>query len=186
MRSLTLAALALTLTACAQPPPHEAAGCARSATHEVTWTQAQTADVITTSSDGPSCSQAVVTFVARNANGDPLWAFASTYYEMTAGGAPPPGAPPVTAAEIDTFLAGWADVTMSTTNTLPEWREGAATLTESASTFAYDTPLARDVYESLRARNLRMLCYAAGVESTQCLIVDPATNAPGKIVAYGP
>jgi len=186
MRSLALAAFALGLAACSQPSAPAPAGCARSATHEVTWSQADAADVITTSSQGPSCSRAVVTFVARNARGDPLWAFASTYYDMTAGGAPPPGAPAVTDAQMDAFLAGWANVTVSTTNTLPEWREGVATLTESATTFAYDTPFTRDVYENLRARNLRMICYAAAVEATQCLIIDPASNAPTKVVAYGP
>ena len=60
----------------------------------MTWSSESAADTITTRSDGPSCAQAVVTFVARNANGDPLWAFASTYYDMTMGGIPPEGAPP--------------------------------------------------------------------------------------------
>jgi len=130
--------------------------------------------------------QAVVTFVARNAAGDPLWAFASTYYDMTAGGAPPEGAPAVLVADVDRFLAGWADVTTQRSSELPEWREGVATLTESATTFAYDTPFDRETYEMLRARNLPMICYAAAVEASQCLIVDPASRAPAMIVAYGP
>ena len=87
---------------------------------------------------------------------------------------------------MDTFLSSWADVTASTTNTLPQWREGVATLTESASTFAYETPFDRETYEMLRARNLRMICYAAAVEGTQCLIIDPASRAPTMMVAYGP
>ena len=37
----------------------------------------------------------------------------------------------------------------------------------------------------LRARNLRMICYAAAVEATQCLVIDPASHAPTMIVAYG-
>ena len=52
-----------------------------------------------------------------------------------------------------------------TSNTLPEWREGVATLTESATTFAYDTPFDRETYEMLRARNLPMFCYAAAAGS---------------------
>lgn len=186
MRHFALLLAALALSACGSEQ-HSAAGadCARTATHEVVWTQSETPDVITTSSQGPSCGQAVVTFVARTASGDPLWAFSSTYYDMTAGGAPPEPVE-VTAAQMDTFLAGWADVTSSRSSTLPEWREGVATLTESATTFAYDTPFERDVYEMLRARDLPMICYAAAVEDSQCLIVDPASNAPTMIVAYGP
>lgn len=188
MRHFVFALAALALAACGQPtqPATTADGCARVATHEVTWTSTETPDTITTRSEGPNCAQAVVTFVARNAAGDPLWAFASTYYDLTAGGLPPEDAPAVTPEQVDTFLAGWADVSEGRSGELPEWREGVATLTESATTFAYDTPFDRETYEMLRARNLPMICYAAAVEATQCLIVDPASNAPTMIVAYGP
>lgn len=185
---IPIIAITLMLFACAREQQDAAteAGCARTATHEVSWTSADAPDVITTRAEGPTCAQAVVTFVARNQAGDPLWAFASTYYDMTAGGVPPEGAPAVTPQQVDAFLDGWADVTVGRSNELPEWREGFATLTESATTFAYETPFDRDVYEMLRARNLPMICYAAAVEATQCLIVDPASGAPTMIVAYGP
>ncbi len=188
MRRFAIILAALALAACGQQQEtaSNVEGCARSATHEVTWTRESTPDTITTRSEGPSCAQAVVFFVARNADGDPLWAFASTYYDLTAGGAPPEGAPTVTPEQMDTFLAGWANVTVGRSSDLPEWREGIATLSESAQTFSYDTPFDRDTYEMLRARNLTMICYAASVEGTQCLIVDPASNAPIMIVAYGP
>lgn len=189
MRTVAVCIAALLMGACGQPPRTQSAelGCARTATHEVTWTDASAPDVITTSSEGPSCAQAVVTFVARNARGDPLWAFASTHYAMTAGDSPPiDGAPAVADSEMDTFLASWADVTEMRSSELPEWRDGVATLTESAETFAYDTPFEREVYEALRARDAPMICYAAAVESSQCLIVDPATHTPTLMVAYGP
>ena len=185
MRILILAA-ALALSACGQPGTVADAGCARSATHEVTWSSESSPDTITTRSDGPSCAQAAVTFVARNANGDPLWAFASTYYDMTMGGIPPEGAPPVSDEQMDTFLAGWANVSLQQSGELPEWREGFDTLSASAQTFSYDTPFDRETYEMLRARNLQMICYAAAVEASQCLIIDPASRAPTMMVAYGP
>jgi hypothetical protein len=188
MRRFVFALAALALAACGQPTQtaESTDGCARVATHEVTWTSAETPDTITTHAEGPSCSQAIVTFVARNGAGDPLWAFASTYYDLTAGGLPPEDAPAVTPEQIETFLAGWADVSEGRSSDLPEWREGVATLTESATTFAYDTPFDRETYEALRARNLPMICYAAAAEASQCLIIDPASNAPTMIVAYGP
>jgi hypothetical protein len=187
MRHFACAFALLVLGACSErQTSSNIAGCERIATHEVTWSNANAPDTITARSEGPSCAQAAVLFVARNADGDPLWAFASTYFDMTAGGIPPEGAPAVSEEQMDEFLAGWANVSATTSNTLPEWREGVATLTESATTFAYDTPFDRETYEMLRARNLPMFCYAAAVEATQCLVIDPASNAPTMIVAYGP
>lgn len=187
MRLVLVAIAALALSACGQQQETASTeGCARSATHEVAWTNAETPDVITTRSDGPSCAQAVVTFVARNAAGDALWAFASTFYDLTAGGVPPDGAPPVTNEQMDEFLTSWANVTESRSGELPAWRADAESLGASAQTFSYDTPFDRETYEMLRARNLPMICYAAAVEGTQCLIIDPASHAPIMIVAYGP
>ena len=188
MRLVLIVSVALALAACGQQreTANSNEACARSATHQVTWTNADAPDVITTRADGPSCAQAVVTFIARNAQGDALWAFASTYYDLTAGGVPPEGAPAVSIEEMDRFLAGWADVTEMRSSELPQWREDAATLTESATTFAYETPFDRETYEMLRSRNLPMICYASAAEATQCLIVDPASQTPTMMVAYGP
>jgi len=189
MRFLLIAS-ALALSACTLSTNtagnERAAGCARSATHNVAWSTDGAEDTITTSSDGPTCAQAVVTFVARSSAGDPLWVFATTYFDMTSGGIPPEGAPAVTEEQMDRFLTGWADVTLQRSGELPEWREGFDTLSASAPTFSYDTPLGREAYEEMRARNLQMICYAAAVEATQCLLMDPASHAPLMIVAYGP
>lgn len=184
MRTIVLALAALALAACGQQGARQA-GCARGATHAVNWTSETTQDSVAARAEGPSCAQAVVTLIARNADGDPLWAFASTYYDLTAGGVGPEGAPPVPDATMDTFLAGWADVSMMRSSELPQWREGAASLTESVEGFAYETPFERETYEMLRARDLRMLCYAAAAEASQCLVVDPLSHAPTMIVAFG-
>ncbi len=185
---LVFIAAALALSACtfSANTANNAEGCARTATHNVTWSTEGTEDTITASSDGPTCAQAVVTFVARSSTGDPLWVFASTYYDMTSGGIPPEGAPAVTDEQMDTFLTGWADVTLQRSGELPEWREGFDSLSASAQTFTYDTPFGREAYEEMRARNLQMICYAAAVEATQCLLMDPGSHAPLMIVAYGP
>ncbi|MCX7357319.1 MAG: hypothetical protein NT015_04115 [Alphaproteobacteria bacterium] len=189
MRFVLIAA-ALALSGCTfstnTAGTQNASGCERTATHNVTWSTDGADDTITTRSDGPTCAQAVVTFVARNSAGDPLWVFASTYYDMTSGGIPPEGAPAITDEQMDTFLAGWANVTLQRSGELPAWREGFDSLSASAQTFSYDTPFDRETYEAMRARNLQMICYAAAVEATQCLIIDPSSHAPIMIVAYGP
>jgi hypothetical protein len=181
----TLALVILALTGCDRPQGQAAAGCAHEVSREVAWSGAEP-DTITASSSGPTCLQAFVTLSIRNAAGDALWIHAGTYYDMVAGGVPPSDAAAVTSEQMETFLANWAEPTLGRTGALPEWRAAAATLTESASVFAYDTPFDRDTYEQLRARDLPTLCYAAAVEATQCLIIDPLSNAPTMIVAYGP
>lgn len=185
MRVFIVILAGLALAACEQRG-QRAEGCERSTSHEVTWSDANARDTIHVRSEGPSCAQAVVTFAVRNSAGDPLWAFASTYYDMQFGGRPLEGAPQVTEAQMDEFLTGWANVTEMRTTELPQWREDAATLTESAHTFAYETPFDRETYERLRGQDLPTLCYAAGAEAVQCLIMDPASNSAAMFVAYGP
>ena len=186
MRIFLFAIAAIGLSACAEPQPeHAAAACSQTATHNVTWSQAGAADTITAHGEGPSCKQAVVTFVARDAAGDPLWTFASTYYDMTVGGAPPEGAPDIAPEELQRFLASWADVTETTSSDLPEWRDGMSRPGEGVEALGYETPFTREVYEAMRGRGLPTICYAAAVAAVQCLVIDPASHAPTMIVAYG-
>src|SRR5262249_4478819 len=136
MRLIWVVWLAACLAACAQPaqsPAQAANACARVATHPVTFSDSENPDTITTRSDGPSCKQAVVTFVLRDRAGNPMWTLANTYYDMTAGGPAPSNALAVTDAQMDTFLSGWANVTMSHSLTLPEWKAGDGSLRQSAS-----------------------------------------------------
>ena len=180
--------IALLLGACGRSQNDDvaaAAGCARAMSHNVTWSSAATPDVITARSDGPTCAQTIVTFTARNAQGDPLWAFASTYYAMTAGdGAPPEGYPPVSDEEMDRFLASWADVTEMRSGELPEWRDVA--LIDSSDGLAYATPLTFETYPIVRERNLPLICFAVGAEASQCLMIDPFSNAPALVVTVSP
>ncbi|MBS0384954.1 MAG: hypothetical protein JSS00_06360 [Proteobacteria bacterium] len=189
MRRMVLSAAALLVCACGQQAQiasgPAATGCARSATHQIAWTDADVPDTIITRAEGPSCLQAVVTLVARDAHGDPLWTFISTYHAMTTGGAAPAAVGAASPQQVDRFLASWADVTTTTSDRLPEWREGAANVGSNGG-LAYTTTFSRESYEGMRQRNLRMICYAAAVDTTQCLVVDPSSNAPAMIVAYGP
>jgi hypothetical protein len=191
MRWMVLSAAALALCACGQQtqtasaPAAGGEGCAHSATHQVAWSEAETPDTISVRSEGPSCVQAVVSLVARNSHGDPLWTFISTYHDMTTGGVAPEDAPAVSSAHVQNFLLGWANVTAQTSGRLPEWREGTASIGSNGG-LTYNTSFSRESYEAMRQHNLRMICYAAAVDATQCLVVDPSSNAPAMIVAYGP
>lgn len=185
MRFMLLGALALALTACGQREEIAAGdGCALSASTQVTWSSAQAQDTITATAEGPSCANAVLTFVVRTAEGEPIWAVAAPYAELTVGGRTDPESD-VAPETVQTFLESWVDVTLNTTEALPAWPEGADTLGGAVEGMAYYTELDREVYESLRTRNLNQLCYAAGVDASQCLVIDPQTNRPMRMVAFG-
>jgi hypothetical protein len=186
---MILSAAALLLCACGQQPrtatTSASGGCDRSATQQVLWTDAQAPDTITVRAEGPSCAQAVVSLVGRDAHGEPLWTFINTYHDMATGGVASADAPAVSPEQIDRFLIGWANVTAQTSNQLPEWREGADNVGTNGG-LTYTTAFNRESYEAMRQRNSRMICYAAAVAATQCLVVDPSSNSPAMIVAFGP
>ncbi len=187
MRFFALGLTALILGACGQALDNDlaASSCTYSATHEVIWTNSNAADTITTHSEGPSCAQAIVTFTARNAQGDPLWAFASSYYAMNVGeGAPPEGAPPVSNQDIEHFLAAWAEVTQMRSSQLPQWRDIAHT--DAADGLSYASPLNSESYPLVRERDLPLICLAVGAEASQCLMIDPFSHAPALLVTVGP
>lgn len=186
MRTMLIGMLLL-LAACNQSQPQQqtvAEGCGRNATHAVTWSNDAAPDLVIASSDGPSCAQAIVTLAFRDAQGEPLWVFASTYYDMSVGGRNP-DAPPVSDQEMEGFLNSWADVSAGHSGDLPAWREGAGTLGEAVDGMAYGTAFDRETYESLRARNLPQVCFAAAAEASHCLVIDPMSHAPTLIVMFG-
>lgn len=184
MRVLASIAAALALASCGQSSPRGEA-CALEAASSVTWSSSTAPDAILARADGPNCTQAAATLTIRNASGDPLWVFASTYYDLTAGGVPPEGAPAADRAAVQNFLASWADVTELRAGDLPAWSESMSRPGEGVAPFNYESPFDRETYEALRARNLATLCYAAAVAAVQCLVIDPASHAPAMIVAYG-
>ena len=188
MRIFVAGALALLLAACSPPraatQSAAAAECVRTATRDVTWSDASAPDKVTARAEGPTCAQVVVQLTIRNANGDPLWTVASTYYDMTIGGhSDAPAA--VTPDQVDRFLASWVDVTINHSGELPEWREGEANLSASANGLSYNTSLDREMYEGLRQRNLPQLCFAAAADASQCMVMDPSSRAPIVLVGYG-
>lgn len=187
MRHFAMAFALLALGACGERQPSSTtadAGCERVVTQQVTWSNADAPDTITARSEGPSCAQAVVLLVARNADGDPLWSHAMTYHDLNTGGPPPPDAPAVSAEQMDTFLRSWADVTVTTSNALPEWRDGDAG-PAGEGPLSYDAATDRPSYEAIRAQNLRVVCFAAAVESSHCLFIDPQTGVATMLVASG-
>lgn len=172
MRSLLAALFALF---CTTAPAFAQEGCARAASFEARFTGGDAADRITARSSGPTCAQAIVVWTLRDAGGDPLFVFASTYADMaeSADGA--------TSDRMDRFLRAWANRPIQRTGALPDWPPTAYTLSADQS-HGMDTPYERETYLALRERNLPLLCFANSVESEQCLIIDPLSHAATVIV----
>lgn len=191
MRWFSCALAALALSACGQAENTkttdntEAASCVHSARHAVEWSRDGVNDVITTSSDGPTCKQAAVTLVVRNADGNPLWVFASSHAALSTGDVLLTNPQDVSPEQIEAFLASWGEVSATRSGTLPEWAPDAAAPAAVDTAFTYQTPLAREAYNALRGSDVRMICYAVAVFTTQCLVIDPQSMRPTPIVTYG-
>ncbi len=162
-------------------PIELARGCNQQRQAPVTFSNPARPDMITVRAEGPSCDQAVLTFVLRNAEGDVLWAMADTMRGMTISD------PPFTDAQVSEFLRMWSEARSDRTGELPEWTEGAESLQAAHADEGgvISTPFTRADYESNRARNLSMLCMLNGHESGQCLIIDPLSNAPTIMMFQG-
>ena len=162
-------------------PIEIAQGCNQQRQAPVTFSNPARPDMITVRAEGPTCDQAVLTFILRNAEGDVLWAMAETMRAMTISD------PPFTDARVSDFLRMWSEARSDRTSELPEWTEGAESLQAAHADEGgvISTPFTRDDYEMNRSRNLPMLCMLNGHESGQCLIIDPLSSAPTIMMFQG-
>jgi hypothetical protein len=198
MRILTMLVLVIALAAAAifvfahlrdrAPAPSgavQASACTRSAAHDVSVAGAPYK--VTAAAEGAPCSAAQLTLSVRDGAGAVLWRYQALYLDLAFGGAGAEAPPDVSAAEMDSFLAGWTDVTVSHAAALPDWPASAARLAavEDAG-LVTDTPLARSAYESLRGADAPTVCYAATMEVSHCIAFDAATHKAKLIAAFGP
>jgi hypothetical protein len=186
MRIAFIIAALTALASCNQETARMSDACALSAESQFTFSNSEAPDAASARAFGPSCNQAVVLLTLRNAAGDALWTHAGSYHAMVHGGPPPPGAPPVSEEDLQLFLNAWADVSINSSADLPPWSEDAARPGEEGQPFAYVTPFDREAYERLRAQDLAQVCFAAGAETSRCLVLDPATRTPALLAEYGP
>ena len=157
MKRLAIAFL-LVIAACA---PRQASLCDVSTTRNVSFTQANARDVVTTRAIGPNCGEAVALYAVREADGRLIWTWAGPLRQMYGDGATRDGA--------EAFLQQWALPTVATTSTAPMWQRLAPG----------QTTLDRLTYEDIRARNLPMLCHLSGTAREVCAFWEPAAGVAG-------
>lgn len=149
--------LAVLASACTPAPSR----CDLSATRDVSFTGAESGDVITARAFGPSCDHAVGLYEIRTEDGAPIWAWS----------APLPRAfgdvfPPQEHEAMQDFLERWAQPKLLAASAAPAW----------ADLEPGRTSLDQLTYEDIRARDLPTLCHASSTGRETCIFWEPAAG----------
>jgi hypothetical protein len=138
--------------------------CDLTAVHEISFTNPTTTDSMTARSFGPSCDEAVVLLIMRDAEGAPIWSWtgvlAQRFGEVFS---------PDDRDAVQDFLAHWVQASVATTQTAPAWD----------ALMAGQTTLDQLTYEDIRARDLPMLCHFSATARQTCVFWEPAAGAAG-------
>jgi hypothetical protein len=168
-----LVAFALLSVACTPKtgaPTQVSADCNRVVERRVSFTAPDAADVVEARAIGATCETAVVVWTLRTAKGAPLWAHAAPFSWLHEGASAP------NAAQMQTFLDGWAGVAVDDTSASPPWPDA-----EAAAPAGWGpggtSMFGRETYESIRAAKLPRLCVPTTRDTTQCLFYDADAEA---------
>ncbi len=143
--------------------PADSTGCTVSATRGVAFSTPN--DRVTAEARGPACDKLAAVLTIRAANGALLWTYAAPA-DWLAPGVLGAGASRTAAADA---MEDWAKVSVQTTAEFAPWPETAP---GAYATSDMRTPFDRDGYEDIRARNLPVLCFATGAQTTDCIFWD--------------
>jgi len=167
MKRITIALLALALSACAER--RNEVTCDLSVESKLAFTEAGAEDSVSARLLGPGCDKAVALYVVSTADGHPIWSWS---------------APTAQAFELSfkdeeeaaAFLARWAQPNLMRAGALPEWpRRGAAPT-------GLHPGVDRTTYEDIRARDLPVLCHLSAVGRESCVFWEPAAAAAGLLL----
>lgn len=161
MRALLIV---LALAACA---PAQGRRCDMTVTKEITFSDPDAVDTLTVQSIGASCDKAVGLISLHDAGDHPLWAW-TTPLPRAFGDVFPAEEPD----HMQTFLTGWAEVSLERTGQAPAWSALAPG----------QTTLDRLTYEDIRARDLPMLCHFSGTARQLCVFWEPAAGGAGHFL----
>lgn len=158
-----LVALVLLAAACAQQPRE---ACDVTETNVIAFSAPDAHDVVTVRATGPSCDKAIALYAIRDAEGRPIWAWASSIKQAFGDVVDAKG------AHLDEFLKRWSKPTITTTASVPDFSRLAPG----------QTTLDRLTYQDIRARNLPMLCHFSGTAKETCIFWEPVAGAAGLLL----
>jgi hypothetical protein len=151
------------------------------------WSNGAARDRLHVRATGPDCANADVAATITNAEGveilrTPVLGHAMAMY----GDNQPSPLPPVSATQMTAYVDSIAtSAWILTAGELPAWPSGQRHLPRATEGASYDTHLARDAYETLRIRNVRVLCLETGPEAASCFAYDHAARRAFAIASYG-
>ncbi|WP_152599655.1 hypothetical protein [Hoeflea sp. BAL378] len=160
-------ALCLVALVLARPGAAEAADCA--VTVEQTWL----GDLHATAIASGDCAVAGLDLIVRNGVDEVVWS--ASYQSGDLMGFDGIGAPDDMRVAMEDWLGVYAEA--GTTDTLPEWPQGADQPEGGEFPFYVAEELSRQDYEELRTGGFPMICYIQGRESTLCLVRRPDVGA---------
>jgi hypothetical protein len=161
MRPYIVALLALT-AACTQ----RAERCDFTETRQIAFTSATVEDRVVVRSFGASCDKAIGVYEILDAEGRPIWAWASPLQRQFGD--------VFTADEsehMQTFLEQWSQPELARTSAAPQWPDLAPG----------QTSLDELTYADIRARDLPMLCHFSATARQACVFWEPAAGGAGLL-----
>lgn len=164
VRSVKVLLFVLVLCVAACAPQRER--CDVTVTNTVAFSAPDARDLVTVRATGPSCDKAIAVYAVRDAEGNPIWAWAVSLKQGFGDVTDANG------AHLPEFLERWAKPTITRTGTAPDFSR----LAEGQTT------LDRLTYQDIRARDLPMLCHFSGTAKEICIFWEPVAGAAGLLL----
>ncbi len=140
---------------------------------EVALTAPAARDVVEAQVIGPTCRDAALLLTLRKADGSLLWTFSVRATDTWAFEPGLEGQPPAPEAGMQAFLADiLKNVRIENSGTAPDWPQ-EADRPEDPSGLFHTSPLPREAYLALRAKNVPLLCMQAEMGTSRCISFDP-------------
>lgn len=141
------------------------------------WTQAGKGYSVDAIADGPDCAKAVVVLVVRGPDGKALHTFLGTSDTIISFG------DTKTKAAMKATLARWLVEanTMPTSDQLPDWKDKQEQPGSGQFPFYPEYGVKRTDYLAIRKAKRPVFCYAQGMESVACVVLD----ADGVVTKVG-
>jgi hypothetical protein len=163
IRDIAVAGVLALAGACTQP---QAGRCDFTHAARVAFTSPEAQDQITVRSFGASCDKAIGVYEVTDAEGHPIWAWATPLQRAFGD---------VFTAEdpehMQAFLEQWAQPAIMTAQQAPEFRQ----LTPGQTTLDEFT------YSDIRVRDLPMLCHFSGTARQICVFWEPIAGGAGLL-----
>ncbi len=175
----------LALSACGQAERGADADCALTATNELAWPDNGARTTLVASTEGERCETANARLELRGPDNTPRHTITASLHALMIGGEAPENAAPISREDAQRFLASWVDAEPMQAGALPAWAASAPHPGDGGA-LPYRSPLSREAYEALRARNDAIVCLAVQVDAVECFAIEADTGNVEAVLSHAP